>query len=413
METDWNGNATLWSLVTKRIQVGTALDFQVCPLVVFRFGVLGGGASGFDQPVIVPASFRVALGLRAPGALALVLDLFEVVWLRSAQNLLLFILPVELVLMLVIGWKAARKGSEETKIFNVGLATLVAGALHDVLSTTGILPDWRHLVGWGALGFVLCLGYLLERRFTENLERLETTSEALRDSNRALERANVTLEQRVGERTQNLNDKNLELEHALSDLKRAHQQLVFKEKMASLGNLVAGVAHEINTPVGAVASSADTTTRLVHKLKEAISEGALGESKKNREFQKALSILDENQKVIRSASDRITRIVTSLRNFARLDEAERQETDLNKDLESTIALLRHELSDRIELSKSYGELPPVLCYPSQLNQVFMNLLVNAVHAIDGRGVITIKTGSIEDTVSISISDTGRASRRRT
>ena len=193
---------------------------------------------------------------------------------------------------------------------------------------------------------------------------------------------------------------------------RLKAQLVQNEKMASLGGLVAGVAHEINTPIGSIHSNSDNSKRALELLRRALDtpEGqAVVES--NRKLGRALKILDESNAANRVASERIVEIVRSLKNFARLDEAERKTVDVHEGIDSTLTLLRHHLKLGVEVVKDYGELPPIVCYPNQLNQVFMNLLVNGVQAMDGSGTLTISTrvegeGDAKEAV-LTISDTGR------
>jgi signal transduction histidine kinase len=187
------------------------------------------------------------------------------------------------------------------------------------------------------------------------------------------------LEEMVEERT-------AALTRALTELRDTQAQLVQSEKMAALGDLVAGVAHEINTPLGAVASNTDLIARALTKARESVADPA--------QTVRALSLLDTAAAmagVSRDACQRINEIVRSLRNFARLDEAERKPADLHEGIESTLTLLTHLLKNRITVRRDYGQLPLVLCYPNQLNQVFLNLLVNAAQAIEGQGEILIRT----------------------
>ena len=200
------------------------------------------------------------------------------------------------------------------------------------------------------------------------------------------------LERRVQERTRELQEK--------------HAQLAQSEKMASLGNLVAGISHEINNPIGAFNSSADVSRRCIERIAHLLEAGEI-EVQGSPQFQKVLKLLEENNRTIISAGDRIAQIVRSLRNFARLDEAEFQEVDLHEGLENTLTLLQHEFRDRISLVKDYGDIPPVRCYPGELNQVFMNLLVNAIQAVEGRGTIRIETFSDPSYVYVRISDSGK------
>jgi signal transduction histidine kinase len=230
---------------------------------------------------------------------------------------------------------------------------------------------------------------------------------SLRDARDRIEAQQYSLEVTNRE----LESKNSDLEDALKQLRETQQQLVMREKMASLGNLVAGVAHEINNPVGAVKSAADTSARSIELVRRAIGESAgLDELKNNERFSTALEILKSNNDITVTASERIADIIRSLKNFARLDEAEFQQADIHEGLDSTLTLLHHELKNRINVEKHYGDLPRVQCYPNQLNQVFMNVLSNAEQAIEGEGTITITTEQRGENVVVKINDDGRGIR---
>ena len=205
-----------------------------------------------------------------------------------------------------------------------------------------------------------------------------------------------------------LKQKNDELQQTLLKLKETQQELVMQSKMASLGSLVAGVAHEVNNPIGAVNSSADVSTRCIDRLCQLLeTDQTLDELKNNDQFRQLLSFLRENNQIMVAAGDRITKVVRSLKNFARLDEAELQEANLHDGLESTLSLVHHEIENRATVIREYGEVPPVFCYPRQLNQVFMNLFVNAAQAIEEDGVIRIKTFSDGTCAYVKITDTGK------
>jgi two-component system, NtrC family, sensor kinase len=200
---------------------------------------------------------------------------------------------------------------------------------------------------------------------------------------------NAELEERVKQRT-------VALEIALNHLKQTQTQLVHTEKISSLGQLVAGVAHEVNNPVGFVAGNLLHASRYVQDLLDLIAlyqqeyptPGAVIQEKASEVDLEFLS--EDLPKLLASmkvGTDRIREIVDSLRNFSRVNEAERQPTDLHAGLESTLMILRHRLKanrDRreIHITREYGNLPPVTCYPGQLNQVFMNLLANAIDALE-------------------------------
>jgi two-component system, NtrC family, sensor kinase len=184
----------------------------------------------------------------------------------------------------------------------------------------------------------------------------------------------------------------------------ANAQLIQSEKMASLGLLSAGLAHEINTPLGAINSNNDTISRCIEKIKRLLEAQPSGDNR--RAALDLVYILEGVCQNTSLATERLINIVGSLKNFSRLDEAELKKADLHEGLESTLTLVRHELGERIEVKKKYGKIPQVQCYPNALNQVFMNLIVNAAQAIQDRGTITIETSRHGDSVRVAISDDG-------
>lgn len=192
------------------------------------------------------------------------------------------------------------------------------------------------------------------------------------------------------------------------ELRETQAQLVQSEKMAALGGLVSGIAHEINNPIGAVNGTSDVSLRAIEMLMKQIDEStSLEELRANKRFNRSLKVLRENTQIAATASERIVEIVRSLKNFARLDEAEFQLANVHDGLNSTLTLIHHEIKNKIEIIKDYGEIPDIYCYPNQLNQVFMNVLVNASQAITENGRITIETRADQAHVIIRIIDNGR------
>ena len=199
-----------------------------------------------------------------------------------------------------------------------------------------------------------------------------------------------------------LEGKNRQLEEKNQQILRAQEQLVHSEKMASLGQLVAGVAHEINNPVSFIASGLPTLRRDVDRLADLVP----GESR-DRRFDDLRQRIGSLVDVVGEGARRTSDIVKNLRVFSRLDEAELKTVDLHQGLDSTLGLLQNLTRNRIRVERNYGDLPAVQCYGSQINQVFMNLLVNAIQAIEGEGTLTVTTALAgADHVEIKIRDTG-------
>ncbi len=205
-----------------------------------------------------------------------------------------------------------------------------------------------------------------------------------------------------------LKEKNDHLEKTLQQLNAAQAQILQTGKMAALGNLVAGLAHEMNNPVGILNSAADVTDRGVGRILELLSQNGLSvEVEENRALKKAVDIVQLNTRTVTQTAERISRIVDSLKSFSHLDQAEFQLTSINDRIDNTLTLIRHRLHSGITIIKNYGQIPQLMAYPNDLNQMFMNLLLNAAEAIEDDGTITISTRSDKSAARIEISDTGK------
>jgi two-component system, NtrC family, sensor kinase len=232
--------------------------------------------------------------------------------------------------------------------------------------------------------------------------------------------ANQTLEHRVEERTRDLSE-------AMKHLKESEAQLIQSEKMSSLGQMVAGVAHEINTPLAYVKNSLGQVSEKLPEIDSALDhcEKLIGFLKAgddpeglSREFQQATTLVDslKQQHVIEELSTlvkdglfgtgQVAEIVGNLKNFSRLDRSKVSHTSLNESLNNTLLLAKHQLKT-ITVNKYLGEIPEITCAPSQINQVFLNLITNAVQAMpDEKGILTLTSRQEGEGVAVDVEDNG-------
>jgi signal transduction histidine kinase len=234
------------------------------------------------------------------------------------------------------------------------------------------------------------------------------------------------LERKVAERTDDLQAANLTLkaeksrqEETIKKLADAQNQLLQSEKMAAIGQLAAGVAHEINNPVGFVSSNLTTLQRYVADLLKLLStyehsesgmpsEGLAEITSLKQEIDIAFLHEDVGKLLTESIEglQRVKRIVLDLKNFSHVGDTTMQSSNLEQGMDSTINVVWNELKYKTEVVKEYAGIPEVNCIASQINQVFMNMLMNAAQAIETHGKITIRTGQLGEEVFISIADTG-------
>lgn len=195
-----------------------------------------------------------------------------------------------------------------------------------------------------------------------------------------------------------ISNKKEELEEAIKELKETQLQLINSEKMASLGQLIASVAHEINTPLGSINANNEMMEKVFNNFDNS-----------------TIDILKEMNNIDKEAIKRITNIVQSLKRFVRLDETIQQEANINSELDLTLELIKHKTKNGFEITKDYGLIPLVNCYPNMLNQVFLNILMNAIHSIEEIkaknssyiGKLKIKTSIVKDDLKIEILDNGK------
>ena len=352
----------------------------------------------------------------------------------AAQQMLQGNASLVSITIMTAGISIYRKGYKPALYFSISWSFFLAGVLIYILKDAGVLPYNNFtsnaiLIGSG-LEVALLSFALADKINTYRKEKEQSQANELRavQANEQLVREqNVILEKKVNERTYELKLSNDGLNKALTDLKEAETQLVEKEKMASLGQLTAGIAHEINNPINFVTSNVKPLNRDVLILIDAINELeriAIGDSpaaEKLRSIQEYKNDIDfDYLKVeidqllggISEGASRTAEIVKGLRIFSRLDEDDLKKADINDGLESTLIITNNLLNNTIRVVRDYANLPLIECYPGKLNQVFLNIISNGVYAIrkkfgdsDG-GVVTIRTSSDETSIYVTISDNG-------
>jgi signal transduction histidine kinase len=244
------------------------------------------------------------------------------------------------------------------------------------------------------------------------------------DHNRALKhfQAFHKLREKVFNEESNITVKNLQIRsevevaekeaeiHRLKyiELARMQSQLVQSEKMALLGKLVAGLAHEVNTPVGVIKSNINVAQRALKQMITELKKSGIMDNKDySQPVERALNILETNQKITLDAGDKIASLIDNLKDFAKLDEAEVQFVDINELIQTTLQLFSPEPTMSIEIMKELNPLPGIKCKPTELNQVFMTILINAAEAITDKGIIKVITYADGDNIHVKISDSGR------
>lgn len=339
------------------------------------------------------------------------------------------------VIVLLTGYLTfTRKRYRPALFFFVAWSFFLSSVIVFVLKEASILPYTTLTSNAILIGSALeaaLLSFALADKiniYKKEKEDSQLKAVAIAEENERLVREqNIVLEQRVEERTLALKESNESLQETLTHLKETQSQLVEAEKMASLGQLTAGVAHEINNPINFVTSNVAPLKRDVAMVWEAVSEierlamADLPMAEKERlinDYKEELDLdylkveIDFLLKGMHEGATRTAEIVKSLRIFSRVDEDSLKFADINEGLESTMVILNSVLKEEVSVAKSLGRMPAVECYPGKLNQVFLNIITNAIYAVNKKfggkpgGVLTIETQADETNAYISIGDNG-------
>lgn len=355
---------------------------------------------------------------------------------QAAFQLMLSATTLETLVLLFVSIYVMRKGFEPARYFVAAWSVLLLGSAIFLMKDYGILAynfytsysvQAASALEMALLSFGLANSINILKKEKEQSQLLAL--QASLENERIVKEQNVILEQRVTERTQALELTNDDLANTLDNLKQAQSQLVEAEKMASLGQLTAGIAHEINNPINFVTSNVGPLKRDVGMVFETIEfvetlcmeSGLSPEEKKQRieEFKEDMDYdylkveISHLLNGIHEGSSRTAEIVKGLRIFSRVDENDLKRADINEGIESSLIIVNNQLNGKIEVKREFAkDLPLIECYPGKLNQVFLNIISNAIHAVKQQhgekdtGLITIKTRAFDDHITVEFMDNG-------
>lgn len=373
-----------------------------------------------------PKIHKIGLGIISVYIFILIAFLVDFGIGQLKIRLLQIFLGIVPVFLLSISIYSLRKGYRPAKFFLFSWFLLICSMVIFLLSDLNILPHnflTNYIFTIGSIFEALLLSFALADKINilkkeKEIEQAEKLK-VLRQNEELIREQNTILEEKVRLRT----DK---LEQALRNLQNTQSQLVSQEKMASLGQLTAGIAHEINNPINFVSSNITPLKRDIKDIMEVIDfyresgekefkPETKKEAKKLEEDLELEYVLEEVDQLLKGMEDgakRTVEIVKGLRLFSRVDEQDVKKVDLHDGINSTIILLNSSIPGKIRIIREFGELPMVECLAGKINQVFMNIINNAVHALSDHmekipdPVITIRTKSLGDYVKIEIEDNG-------
>lgn len=360
---------------------------------------------------------------------------------NASYKLMLSLAMISALYVLFMAIYIVIKGFRAAKFFLIAWSFFILCVVVYVLKDFNLLP-YNNITSSalliGSAVEAILLSFALADKiniFKADKERSqEETLRALQENERIIREQNVILELKVKERTTELSESNLELNKTLEDLKQAQSQLVESEKMASLGQLTAGIAHEINNPINFVTANINPLKRDIEMLFEALNfieavgitdlpiaekQKQIEEFKEEQDFDYTVIEIGHLLKGIHEGASRTAEIVKGLKIFSRLDEDDLKKADMNEGLDSTLIIANNLLSNNIRVVKDYGNIPLIECYAGKLNQVFLNIISNAVYAVEKQfqgkpgGEVSISTSNDEENIFIKIKDNGTGMEAKT
>lgn len=376
---------------------------------------------------------KIITGFIAIDIVSVVLALFNVY--GTAYTLIDIVALLGSLSVWFVGMQLSMKGFRPARFFIIAWSFFLFSIILYVIKDFGVIPYnlfTSNILLIGSAIEVGLLSFALADKINQYKKEKEESQllalQASQENERLVREQNIILEAKVTERTEALQQSNKTLNKTLMDLKEAQTQLVEAEKMASLGQLTSGIAHEINNPINFVRSNVKPLSLDIQDLREVISrydalrhvapEELPAKLKDIDAFKQEIDLeyLDEEiQTLLRGIEDganRTAEIVKGLRTFSRLDESDLKEVDIHEGIEATLVLLKNIMPENLRIVRNYGEIPKVECYPGKLNQVFMNILTNGIQAIKGKPkqekeeFLTITTQVVSGMLHISIKDSG-------
>ena len=411
-----------WIIVNAQIMaIGVSGIFSL--LFVFQF---------LNAKNYSPLFFKICIVLICGNVLGILLTLFNLY--RLAQEFFQAVNGIAAIIVMVFGIVIYKKGYKPALYLNISWSFFLVGVLIYILKDVGILnyntfTSNSILIG-SAIEATLLSFALADKINIYKAEKEQSqaqTLSAVQENERMAREQNVILERNVEERTSELVTTNKNLNKTLTDLKEAQAQLVEAEKMASLGQLTAGIAHEINNPINFVTSNVAPLRRDVDLLVDAIiniesvglsdatteeKQQQIEDYKEEIEFDFLKIEIDQLINGINEGATRTADIVKGLKIFSRLDENDLKKADINECLQSTLTIANNLIGDKIQVIKNFADIPLIECYPGKLNQVFLNIISNAVFAIQEKfknqagGCLKVTTDFNTDTLFIRIEDNG-------